>query len=477
MGTHKPVLVVVGTTGVGKSQLGVELAKAVDGEVINCDSMQVYNGLDIATNKITEKEKAGVRHHLMDFVDPAHEYSVTDFERDALKTIDQIHSRNRIPILVGGTNYYIQSLLWKQQIIAAASDCEPAMAENRQVIEEDIAHPSIANSPLATQIAECLRGDNNALTESSDSPTIDVRMFEILQKVDPAMAQRWHPRDLRKVRRSLQIFYTSGKRHSEWLAEQKETEEQEGNQLRFPTCVFWLYAEPNALYPRLDARVDDMVNAGLLQELYQMRHKVLAGQVLGTRPGGDTMITPDYTRGILQTIGFKEFHAYLASGAESEAAEGLLNESLEVMKRATRQYAKRQVTWIKNKLAHKCISAAPMFDDKPMRFFLLDATNLNGWAETVKEPAVDIAQKFLAAQYEALPDPHTLSETATRMLPCLTGRSAEEWKKYECELCVDRQTGQKRVFNGKLEWDVHLRSRGHKKTVQYMHTSIKRGKD
>ncbi|KAJ3146706.1 hypothetical protein HK101_002294, partial [Irineochytrium annulatum] len=120
------VVVVVGTTGVGKSNLAIEIARSLNGEVINADSMQVYEGLDIVTNKVTDEERKGVVHHLLGFVDPAEEYSVGQFEKDALRTIADIHSRNKLPILVGGTHYYIQSLLWRNSLIARPEEPDNA---------------------------------------------------------------------------------------------------------------------------------------------------------------------------------------------------------------------------------------------------------------------------------------------------------------------------------------------------------------
>ncbi|KAJ3206658.1 hypothetical protein HDU67_008033, partial [Dinochytrium kinnereticum] len=142
--TNKVVVAIVGTTGVGKSNLAIELAKRFGGEVINADSMQVYRGLDIATNKVTEEEKEGVPHHLMSFVDPPEEYSVSQFEVDCVKKISDLHSRSILPILVGGTHYYIQSVLWHSTLIRPPSPLDDDDVDDR--VEEktgDAAHPSI----------------------------------------------------------------------------------------------------------------------------------------------------------------------------------------------------------------------------------------------------------------------------------------------------------------------------------------------
>ncbi|KND04186.1 tRNA dimethylallyltransferase [Spizellomyces punctatus DAOM BR117] len=446
--TH-PLLVVVGTTGVGKSQLGIELAKALNGEVVNADSMQVYKGLDIATNKATTEERDGIPHHLMDFVDPSREYSVSEFQRDALQVISQIHSRGHTPILVGGTNYYIQSLLWRESIIASAS--EPDLSA------PDIRHESLASHPLADRMARALDATDpkrRSMKEIAEFVGTN-ELAELVSCVDPVMAERWHPNEDRKLRRSLQIFYTTGKPHSEWIAEQQASTK---DTLRFKTCIFWLYADPPALYPRLDKRVDEMIKLGLFPELLDMRKKLVTGQVIGTPTQDHTPY--NYTRGILQAIGFKEFDTYFSHlespGADTDV-DSLCAQGIENMKRATRQYARRQVTWIKNKLATRC------FGVEGVEFFLLDASSLDGWNQTIRDPAIQIAKDFL--ENKPTPSPHTLTPLASTLLP--THSKTPQWKKQTCPVCVDRD-GKPRVLNGSLEWDVHVQTRGHRLRMQKM---------
>ncbi|TPX66284.1 tRNA dimethylallyltransferase [Spizellomyces sp. 'palustris'] len=452
--TH-PLLVVVGTTGVGKSQLGIELAKALNGEVVNADSMQVYKGLDITTNKATIQERDGIPHHLLDFVDPSREYSVSEFQRDALKVISQIHSRGHTPILVGGTNYYIQSLLWRESIIASAS--EPDLGA------PDIPHASLATHPLLDRMARALDATDpkqRSMQQIAEFARTD-ELVELVSFVDPGMADRWHPNEDRKLRRSLQIFYTTGKPHSEWIAEQKAATR---DTLRFKTCIFWLYADPPALYPRLDQRVDEMIKMGLFSELQDMRKKLVTGQVIGPLIKDHDPPSYNYTRGILQAIGFKEFDTYfchLESQSTGVDIEMVCTQGIENMKRATRQYARRQVTWIKNKLAGKCLGV------EGVGFYLLDATSLDGWNQTIRNPAIQIAKDFL--ENKSTPDPYTLSPLASALLPKQQQEQQQPtkppWTKQTCPVCVDRN-GIPRVLNGRQEWEVHVQTRGHKMRIQ-----------
>ncbi|RIB20509.1 IPP transferase-domain-containing protein [Gigaspora rosea] len=308
----KGVIAIVGTTGVGKSELGVQLAKALHGEVINGDSMQVYKGMDIITNKMPMEEREGIPHHLMDFLEPHQEYRVTEFTEDAIKIIEDIHSRDRVPIIVGGTHYYIQSLLWKNSLIKSYDD-------------------------------EC---DNDSEDDENLNSETDV-LYKRLQEVDPIMANKWHWNDRRKIRRSLQIYLQTGKRHSDWIKEQHLPDEK-ASSLRFPlTCIFWLYADPKVLDQRLDKRVDNMIKMGLFEELKYLRNKVKND----VSYGGNV----NYTRGIFQAIGYKEFEAYLNALEETpHLNDKAVETNIEAMKSAKRRYSRKQIRWIRNKLLLKC---------------------------------------------------------------------------------------------------------------------------
>ncbi|KAI8912961.1 IPP transferase-domain-containing protein [Powellomyces hirtus] len=503
MSSTKPLLAVVGTTGVGKSQLGVELAKALGGEIVNADSMQVYKGLDVATNKAPIHERQGVPHHLMDFVEPSKEYSVAEFERDASRVIADIHSRGRVPILVGGTNYYIQSLLWKQQIIANTDDVDEMGLSNESM--DDVPHATLESHPLAERMAEALQNTDQRCNtpDEVEKYLASTDLLGLLAQVDPVMADRWHARDRRKIRRSLQIFFRTGRKHSDIMAEQKQNPLSSASPLRFNTCVFWLYADPKALYPRLDARIDEMIKLGLFKELGEMRAQMRDGLVVGSTPhsqtseadataesavdGGSLAPQVNYTRGILQAIGFKEFHKYLTrlelsptlSDDDPELA-ALRDQGLDEMKRGTRQYARRQVAWIKNKLAVSCLGDMDSTthqaseETKRMGFFLLDATSLDDWSSTVAAKAVALAESFISNH--KTPDPRTLSEAASQMLPSVqkddSTQPPAQWTKYTCPICVDLNTRQPRVLNGMQEWKVHLATTGHRKRAKRAETDV-----
>lgn len=218
--------------------------------------MQVYKGLDIITNKPTELEKGSIPHHMFDFVEPGIEYSVIQFQRDALKIIDKIHAEGQIPIIVGGTNYYIQSLLWETGLTISLDN------EGFKANGMSTCHSSIANTGLATEINEILQNTDSKvhLPGTIKEYCQKVPILETLAKVDEKMGQRWHANDWRKIRRSLEIYFVTGKSHTEAIKNQKRM----APKLRFPACVFWLYAKPEILNPRLDARVGEMVKVSYL---------------------------------------------------------------------------------------------------------------------------------------------------------------------------------------------------------------------
>jgi tRNA dimethylallyltransferase len=290
-----PIIVVIGTTGVGKTKLAIQIANKIKGQIVNADSMQVYKGLDIITNKPTENEKGKIKHLLFDFVDPIKEYSVVDYLKDAVKTITQIHKENCIPIIVGGTNYYIQSLLWENITIEGSQNC--TISSKYTGLES--CHKSLLNkTELIKRLSHLLDGTNpiqHSVLEINEFITNN-DLHSSLFEIDPIMAERWHINDYRKIRRSIEIYYTTGKCHSEFLKSQKETV----SKLRYRPLVFWLYGSTVELNKRLDSRVDKMISQGLFKEMSDF-HKFMRN---GTNVvAGNKNNIPDYTRGILQSIG------------------------------------------------------------------------------------------------------------------------------------------------------------------------------
>ncbi|KAL3899944.1 MAG: hypothetical protein SGCHY_001689 [Lobulomycetales sp.] len=437
------VICIAGTTGAGKSDLAISLAKAVGGEVVNADAMQVYRGLDIVTNKVTDT--SGVPHHLLGTVDISQEYLVGNFVTDALRIISEIHGRNRIPIIVGGTHYYMHSLIWKNSIIAESIDDA----------KEDISHPSLSPE-LASRISSFLEATKSPQTDKDIRKAHSKKMHSLLRQVDPEMAGKWHVHDDRKIRRSLQVYYTTGTKHSDTLRL------QEKNVPRFDTLLFWLRVDPVVLDKRLDSRVDSMIKQGLMDELIHMRDICAKGLVFGATVGGEI----DYTRGILQSIGFKEFHDYLGLPSHDEKRESAFVNAVESMKLATRQYSRKQNNFLKNKLLKSSIQCK-----SGLSAFILDASDLESWKESVEAPGREISTKF--ALNEALPEPADVCADYERL--CKEVVPDQEWKMYVCDVCRvkkekavdDGKVPEFRSFNGDRLWKTHLASSRHKKNVAY----------
>ncbi|KAH9866004.1 hypothetical protein J1614_008568 [Plenodomus biglobosus] len=425
----KPLLAIVGATGTGKSDLAVEIARRFDGEVINGDAMQLYRGLPIITNKITPEECKGVPHHLLGCIGLEEEtWTVGKFVCEGLGVIEEIRSRHKLPILVGGTHYYTQSLLFQD----ALAD-EPALS----LQENDEKFPIL------------------------DEPTEAIHAK--LREVDPVMANRWHPNERRKIQRSLEIFLRTGKPASQVYSEQRILREasskalgkeatSDHSSLRFPTLVIWVHANKAVLYPRLDGRVDKMLMRGLLDEVqhlseYREREKALLGSSI------------DASRGIWVSIGYKEFLEYQnarAGGVTSEIELVKLKQAaIERTQAATRQYANRQIKWIRIKLLNALIRA-----DARSSTFLVDGSDLSRWKEDVVQSAMTITERFLSGQ--TLPAPTSLSPVAAEMLtPSRDYDLAyrpDLWEKKLCDTCGI-------VAVTENDWTLHRKSRAHRKAV------------
>lgn len=418
-------------------QLAVDLAKRFKGEIINADAMQMYHGLPIVTNKITVEEQQGVPHHLLGFIGLDEEpYTASRFQPIASQVIRDIWSRGNLPIVVGGTHYYTNALLFSNSLVSKVMDKDSA--------EEELTDRDIS-----------------AMYPILDGPTSV--MMERLREVDPVMADRWHPQDRRKIRRSLEIFLRTGKRASDIYAGQKAPNLQDDVQISQSTSLgdsdmtatgaeavspllFWVHCDPEVLKTRLNERVDKMVTSGLLREVMAM-DKYLQKQ---TAAGCDI----DRTRGIWVSIGYKEFEEYLAAlslGPTREELTSLLKDAIEKTKGGTRQYAKRQIRWITLKLMPELRA-----DRKLDKLYLLDGTNLHERSENVTEPALDITQKFLDGA--KLPHPKSLSEAAKEYL----SKGPEERpapKRQECTMCNV-------VTVTDHQWQIHIKSRRHRQLMK-----------
>ncbi|WP_077617904.1 tRNA (adenosine(37)-N6)-dimethylallyltransferase MiaA [Bacillus sinesaloumensis] len=277
------LIVLIGPTAVGKTKLSIELAKKLNAEIISGDSMQIYKGMDIGTAKITSDEMEGIPHHLIDIKEPHESFSVAEFQEIVRNLITDIHNRGKLPMIVGGTGLYIQSVIFDYQFTDNASNPEYRKTLEKQVSENGI-----------------------------DS------LFKKLKEIDPVSAERIHPNNIRRVIRALEIVETTGKTMTEYVEGQKQ-------ELIYDVALVGLTMERGKLYERINKRVDLMVESGLLKE-----------------------VTNFYSRGLrgcqsIQAIGYKELYAYL---------EGTLTleEAINQLKQNTRRYAKRQLTWFRNKM-------------------------------------------------------------------------------------------------------------------------------
>lgn len=409
-------------------QFSVELAKAVNGEVINADSMQVYKRLPIITNKHPMDEREGVPHHVMDHVNWNEDYFIHRYSEEANNAIEDIHSRGKIPIIIGGTHYYLQNLLFKNKTVGEKED----MQNPRQFTKEE---------------QDLLDGPVEAI-------------FETLTKVDAVISEKFHPQDRRKLRRALEIYLITGQKPSELYHEQK-LDELEDSSLKFSTLLFWVYCDREVLRERLDTRVDKMMETGALDEIKEM-NSIFQNQ----KP------KPDCTTGIWQVIGFKEFLPWLESG---QTDKKLFDEGVERMKIRTRQYGKSQVKWIKKLLGVELHKEARFDYKHGGKMYLLDATDLTKWSTKVSSRGLEIAQQFLNNGPLGVREPQA-PEDLMNVFPTeqffdefnsnKTIDSAGNWKHFECSVCKD-SAGNPLVAVGEDNWNIHVTSRRHKRKLSY----------
>lgn len=277
-----PLIIIAGPTGIGKTRVAIEAAERLRGEIVSADSMQIYRFMDIGTAKPTPEERARAPHHLLDIRDPDEAYSVADYVHDADAAIRAMHERGGVPLLVGGTGMYLEKLLYG--IFEGPGKDEAFRAEWLNFAEE--------------------RGN--------------AALHERLRQVDPAAAHRLHPNDRLRMIRALEVFHLTGAPIS---ARQVETLTPE--HARYDACFIVLNAERDALYARIDARVDAMIAAGFVAEVAELR-----------RRGYHRELHP------MQSLGYKEIGEFLAGERDLASAVTLI-------KRNTRHYAKRQLTWFR----------------------------------------------------------------------------------------------------------------------------------
>lgn len=297
--------------------------------------------------------------------------------------------------------------------------------------------------------------------KSNAAPPPDAdRFWNLLAALDPESAARWHYRDHRKVFRSLRILRDTGRSQSEWIAMQGERDEktQRNTDRRL---IFWVWSEREALRARLDARIGRMVDRGLLHEIQSLR-EIAAGL-----PGQGK----DFTRGIYQAIGYKEFDAYLEhvnAHGQDEDAQRLFNEAIAAMQVGTRRYAKRQTSWIKNQLIPAVAAAQERGEETYI--YLLDATDQRCWEESVHKPALTILDAFLGGGQ--MPDPVELSDSAASELAALRDQSTskvvqsrvETNRMYTCPECTSDSSRPFLVREN--ERKKHMQSRTHRSSIK-----------
>ena len=451
-----PLVVILGSTGTGKSKLAIEIGKRLGGEILSADSMQVYKGLDIITNKVTAEELSQCPHHLIDFVSPLKEFSVVEFRNMALPLIEDIKTRGKIPIIVGGTNYYIESVLWdilidEDRSTSSSSSGDESEKRTKGIKQrKEIQSKEVENSndALGETVVAC--GAAKGTSQSEEMPghlernkesSSKTSLYERLREVDPAMADRLHPSDSRKIARSLQVYEQLGRPHSKILQEQQQRlggSVYGGPQRYKHMCVFWLQCQREILNERLDSRVNEMLDRGLIEELLDFHREY--NHVLEKKD-----VDTKYTEGIFQSIGFKEFHEFLVkqegkkfdkSNASKEDKE-LLTTGVENMKTVTRRYAKKQMTWVRNRFLARPSSSAP-------DVYGLDATDLEKWEGNVLKTALDILDKLIKGENPLInPLPRVIIQD-------------DRHARHVCEICGNR------IILGEENWKKHLRSRSHK---------------
>lgn len=278
----KSLVVLTGPTAVGKTKASIDLAQAVGGEIISADSMQVYRYMDIGSAKIRKEEMCGVPHHLIDVLEPREEFHVVKFQKLAKEAMEGIYSRGHLPIIVGGTGFYIQALLYDIDFTESTQD--DALRKKLSVYAKE-------------EGAEALH--------------------EKLRLVDPKAAEEIHANNVKRVIRALEFYAQTGER----ISEHNETERQKESPYQF--AYFVLNDNRERLYERINRRVDQMLDDGLVEEVRFLKER-------------------GYTKDLvsMQGLGYKEILEYLDGDCT-------LEEAVYKIKRDTRHFAKRQITWFK----------------------------------------------------------------------------------------------------------------------------------
>lgn len=276
----KPMVILTGPTAVGKTELSIRLAKILDAEIISADSMQVYKKMDIGTAKIMPEEMEGIKHYLVDELDPKEEFHVARFQQMAKDALKEIYAKGKIPLIVGGTGFYIQSLLYDIDFTKEDGD-----QEYRKQLEE------------------------KAKREGNDS------LYEMLKQVDPKSTEKIHKNNVKRVIRALEFYKLNGYP----ISEHNEKESAKTSPYNF--AYFVLNHKRDILYDRINRRVDIMAEQGLIDEVKRLKEEGYE----------KTMVS-------MQGIGYRQVFEYLEGNLS-------LEDTIEQIKKDTRHFAKRQLTW------------------------------------------------------------------------------------------------------------------------------------
>ena len=278
------VIVICGPTASGKTALSIELAKKINGEIISSDSMQIYKYMDIGTAKTTQEEMQGIKHYLLDFVEPSQRYSVAEFKKDAEKAIEEILQKGKTPIIVGGTGLYVDSLIYGIEYQTIEFD-----EQYRKQLEERVEKEGLET------------------------------LYNEAKKIDPQAIEKISLNDKKRIIRILEIYKATGKNKTEQEIESRK------NGVKYDYKVFAINMDREKLYERINKRVDIMIENGLIEEVEKLLEKYKEFPTA------------------MQGLGYKEVVEYLQGKVSEE-------EMIENIKRETRRYAKRQLTWFrKNK--------------------------------------------------------------------------------------------------------------------------------
>ncbi len=510
---NRRLVVVIGATGVGKSKLGIQLAKALGGEVVNADAIQMYKGLDVATAKVTLEEMEGVPHHMLGFLSATDTFTVRAFRNKALPIIRDISNRGKVPIIVGGTLYYIQSLLWPSLLdetpTCSSPDATPGEEGKSYVKSEQYLskgnHPLVI-SPLADPevCAEILRA-----REENDTG----KLYEIMERIDPKAGQSLHPSDFRKVNAALETYLCTGSARSVLYKRQREA--NTAQELRFYANIIWLRCQPDEHFKRLGARVNSMMQQGLWEEArdfildheqgisrimegqQQQLQQVQQKQQHQQQDSDDANLS-----GIFQAIGYKEFWPAFSKAKELGLLKGSSTSSIDmktksateleqaiddcaqVLKIKHRQYARKQLQWINKRVLPR---NAPVHALDTTLYDSLQGTERTEWWEKqVLSPALELCRWFssqvnvqapsasaTALEAKALTpkeleslasdppgdDDQTWRSRANKQESDSNSAAGRDLEKFECLIC-------NKIMIGRDVWEKHVGSNKHKSNVK-----------